>query len=926
MSVPQGQGTQASKPDESLPELFARIRVWYNDQQQKIPELNAQWKNEGVPLRERAQRAQGIRHEARLGARELMPEDAVEDLRHRDASKYNGNPDGPTFDSLVAKNMAEGYTGDAVYEQVIGSSTRTDSSFNKANGLAADGSKNPSKESAAPPSPIPGRGPSTPHRDQLKNPSQLGNLAGKAKAAPLALGGKVKRAVGRTAAMAGDAAGMLPQFAGAASDPTAFVQGMAGTAPDAAMEMLQNAGEAGFVQDDAVSSGGDSAQTRGPRPGLAQPSGDRVAGNPDTRAKGGPTASMQGAQSVSGAVDASAAAMKKSTDAAKGQSDAMKKSAEAVKGASDGMKRLSTEASKSVGAQKNAADATKSMAGAQKNLNTSMKGGVFGTIVTVIGLVISGVMLLIQHWDKVKVGFDWVFKNVLTPIGKWFSDIWAGTLAPMFKSSIDSISGVFSGMGSAVTGVLDGIMDKVRFVVGIIANVIGSLPEIKFLGVSTKDVASKLHSFASPDKKADGGKLSGPGGPRDDVIPVLASNGEFIVNAASTSQNLPLLEAINSGAVPRFADGGVVHSEWSSLLGSQAQSAVGRFFFGSTGEPAPTKDGKERTGWDYVDTTAKTAFAGAASSFMSGMFGDALGVFGIDRIPPAFQAIGEAKNLIEADRAKSTEAASGDEGAGDENAEVDDQEQPTSATPAGMSDKTRRLIEFAQGVDGAPYVWGGVNWGDCSGAVSALANFAAGWPEFGSRFATGNQEEALRARGANSGLGPTGSLNIGWYHNGGGDGHTAATLPNGVNFEMGGARGNGQYGKSAAGAHNGQFTHHAHFPPEVFMAAGGSVFGPGSSIGDMVPAWLSDGEFVVNAKSADANRSLLETINQDAGALANLVGHGLVPTKALADAGGGESVDQSTAIHLSTPDVDTAYQKAKTFIAQRGLSYVGRFG
>ncbi|MFD7046065.1 phage tail tape measure protein, partial [Rhodococcus jostii] len=96
------------------------------------------------------------------------------------------------------------------------------------------------------------------------------------------------------------------------------------------------------------------------------------------------------------------------------------------------------------------------------------------------------------------------------------------------------------------------------------------------------------------------------------------------------------------------------------------------------------------------------------------------------------------------------------------------------------------LAQFAQGVEGAEYEWGGVNWGDCSGAVSAVANFATGADPFGSRFATGNEGASLAAMGFQPGLGPAGSLNIGWFNGGEYGGHTALTLPNGVNVEMGG--------------------------------------------------------------------------------------------------------------------------------------------
>lgn len=141
------------------------------------------------------------------------------------------------------------------------------------------------------------------------------------------------------------------------------------------------------------------------------------------------------------------------------------------------------------------------------------------------------------------------------------------------------------------------------------------------------------------------------------------------------------------------------------------------------------------------------------------------------------------------------------------------------------------LVQFARGVEGRPYDWGKVNWGDCSGAVSALANFATGAPPFGSRFATGNEAEALAAMGAQPGMGPKGSLSFGWFNGGPYGGHTAATLPNGSHFEMGGKRGDGQYGGQAAGADDPSFTDHAHFPPEFFLGGDPGSVGGGTSGG-----------------------------------------------------------------------------------------------
>jgi hypothetical protein len=56
-------------------------------------------------------------------------------------------------------------------------------------------------------------------------------------------------------------------------------------------------------------------------------------------------------------------------------------------------------------------------------------------------------------------------------------------------------------------------------------------------------------------KYAYGGFVSGPGGPRSDSIFAMLSDGEFVVNAASTNKYLPLLQAINSGSLSASRSG-----------------------------------------------------------------------------------------------------------------------------------------------------------------------------------------------------------------------------------------------------------------------------------------------------------------------------------------------------------------------------------
>jgi hypothetical protein len=121
------------------PQTNEQIRQWYNDQVSVIPALNEQWLKDGLSAEERARRAQDIRHAARLKAREFMPDrQEVAELQARDREKY-GNPDGPTFDQLVRTGRKKGLEGDAVYEDIIKSASRTSKEYNNKYGVKPAG-------------------------------------------------------------------------------------------------------------------------------------------------------------------------------------------------------------------------------------------------------------------------------------------------------------------------------------------------------------------------------------------------------------------------------------------------------------------------------------------------------------------------------------------------------------------------------------------------------------------------------------------------------------------------------------------------------------------------------------------------------------------------------------------------------------------
>lgn len=77
---------------------------------------------------------------------------------------------------------------------------------------------------------------------------------------------------------------------------------------------------------------------------------------------------------------------------------------------------------------------------------------------------------------------------------------------------------------------------------------------------------------------AGGGGVRGPGGPRTDSVPAMLSDGEFVINAASTKKHRRLIEAINSGKLGGFADGGLVGQITNSAVRGRSvlQSTAGR--------------------------------------------------------------------------------------------------------------------------------------------------------------------------------------------------------------------------------------------------------------------------------------------------------------------------------------------------------------
>lgn len=120
--------------------------------------------------------------------------------------------------------------------------------------------------------------------------------------------------------------------------------------------------------------------------------------------------------------------------------------------------------------------------------------------------------------------------------------------------------------------------------------------------------------------------------------------------------------------------------------------------------------------------------------------------------------------------------------------------------------------QASRSLEGAPYVFGGSNWGDCSSTQGQGALFTVGKPATHGRFmATMDAASKLSSIGFRRGRSSQkNAYEIAFFNGGPWGGHTSGTLYDtngkGTNVEMGGGRGNGQIGGAAAGARHSQYT------------------------------------------------------------------------------------------------------------------------
>ncbi|QXQ14838.1 hypothetical protein [Skermania piniformis] len=468
----------------------------------------------------------------------------------------------------------------------------------------------------------------------------------------------------------------------------------------------------------------------------------------------------------------------------------------------------------------------------------------------------------------------WLWNSVIVPafdgIKGAVSAAW-DFIKPVFDNigtGIEAVGAIAGRVGDTARGAFGGVADIMRQPLRVIGGLLANVPE-KILGVSIPGAGTVRAWGATLQGLAGGGVagrrpdglLWGPGtGTSDSILGVgadgtptaLVSAGEGVVTESAMQRGGDeLVAALNAGWTPpadwldRLVGGGTALVRDGDYTGQLAPLGIDedhQAVAGVLGARSLLVDG-DYTGNLYdatgieEDSQIVAGALGARDLLVDGDYtGNFRDAFGQEEDSPVVDALlkGRAAAIGAAGLAAGDYRGilASEFGIQEDDPAVDaalDLRDLLKGRLPGFADggvvgagkiTRQQLLDQARGIEGVPYVWGGWDgsWGtDCSGAQARAANLVAyGDTETGGRFATGTQAEALAARGALPGLGGPDDYSIGWFNGGPYGGHTAGTLPGGTGFEMGGGRGDGQFGGPAAKADDPMFTDHAHFPASMF--------------------------------------------------------------------------------------------------------------
>lgn len=194
--------------------------------------------------------------------------------------------------------------------------------------------------------------------------------------------------------------------------------------------------------------------------------------------------------------------------------------------------------------------------------------GFFGVVVTapawVVGAITAALVAIIalivkyrdEIWEKLKVIGGWIYDNVITPIGNFFSNLWndvvqgakkfVKNLVEFFSNAVTNIKNFFSPLVSFFSGVWDKIVNKFKTIGTAIGTAISSAVKGAINKVLNK-ATSIINGFIS------------------------AINGVISIINALPGVNLKKLSKLS---VPQLAEGGVVTKPTMAVVGEDGGEAV----------------------------------------------------------------------------------------------------------------------------------------------------------------------------------------------------------------------------------------------------------------------------------------------------------------------------------------------------------------
>lgn len=415
-------------------------------------------------------------------------------------------------------------------------------------------------------------------------------------------------------------------------------------------------------------------------------------------------------------------------------------------------------------------------------------------------------------------------------------------IEPMFTDMWNGVTSWFSGID------FSGLWD------GLVSSITSPLQSIKSAIMSTFTFTSGKERTGNPaglgrglQKKADGGFIIGEGSATSDSIPAMLSNGEYVINAQSTKKHRKLLESLNKN---RFSMGGY----------------VGGYESGS-GEAGPPR--VQFTGGKFDHTKTLKAFGGFMdeSSEEMRIFKDSLDVLSENTFRLTEEQINELSlvkqmnsmtaGLINTQKMQENAAKVGIVGT-----------KETTKAVVTLGEKTKEAADKIENV------WSGfgktltndlkdsLSRADFSSVGDAIGSGIRSLAEKVSRTML-DRAFAPMEKGLDTWFQTMDTMEIEGSTMFARLGNMGSQMFSGMGSALSQAfssmSGGGGFFSAIVGSLFGGTT-----GPKAGMtayASGGRVAGPGSGTSDSIVARLSNGEFVVNAASAQANLGLLTQIN-----------------------------------------------------------------